>query len=136
MINNVWLIQYESYSMSHQKSKWVNVISGNRNNYNNASFCGSLNWVCGNDQTAADLSSQCFERKTTACCNSDPKSCSHNDLISGNIDYVQSKRQNFGKFNWYLDADLCYDPYYQVVSPNGPNIQHCDFDGTGNIVFD
>lgn len=39
-------------------------------------------------------------------------------------------------FNMYLDADLCYDPYYQVVSPNGPNLQHCDFDGTGNIVFD
>lgn len=89
---------------------------GNKNNHNNASFCGSLEWVCGNDQTSADLSWECSQRKTTDCCDSDPKSCSHNDLIS--------------------DADLCYDPYYQVVSPNGPNLQHCDFDGTGNIVFD
>ena len=86
---------------------------GNRNNHNNVSFCDSLKWVCDfdNDQTSTDLSSECSQRKTTGCCNYDPKSYPHNDSVSGTIKSVPS---------YYLDKLRCQSMLQSLLSGRIP----------------
>ena len=83
-------------------------------NASNSQLCGSLNWTCS-DQNWADVTRECGRRLTWGCCWDGGTQCAKADLLT--------------------DADSVFDAYYQQQSPNEPNSQHCDFGGSGMLVF-